>query len=53
MKAFKIILAIVFTLIAWFIGTSLELSGGADGLGTAFVICTMGAFIIAFCDKDK
>ena len=53
MKSVKIIIAIIGALIAWYIGGTIGIAIGADDLGATLDVCTMGAFIIAFCDKDK
>lgn len=54
-KALKIIVAILVTLFASWVGLMVgdSLLAGTRGLSIIFAICSMGAFVIAFCSKDK
>lgn len=55
MKALKIIVAVMVTLIASWAGLIIgdSLLAGAGGLSIIFAICSMGAFVIAYCSRDK
>ena len=55
MKALKIIMAVIVTLIASWAGLMIGDSqlAGTRGLSIIFAICSMGAFVIAYCSKDK
>lgn len=50
----KIIVAVVVTLILSWVGLMVgdALLAGTRGLSIIFAICSMGAFIIAYCGKD-
>jgi hypothetical protein len=54
MKAYKIILSIIVTLVAWFVGT---LAGehllATRELGIVLAICAMGSCVIAFCNAKQ
>ncbi len=54
MTASKIIVAVVATLILSWVGLMVgdALLAGTRGLSIIFAICSMGAFIIAYCGKD-
>jgi len=55
MKALKIIVAILVTLFVSWVGLMVgdSLLAGTRGLSIIFAICSMGAFVIAFCSKEK
>ena len=55
MKALEIIVAVIVTLIASWAGLMIgdSLLAGTRGLSIIFAICSMGAFVIAYCGKDK
>ena len=53
MKAVKILVAITITLVFSFLGLVVgeNLFAGTRELSVVFAICSMGAFIIVYCDK--
>ena len=55
MKIWRIIGAILVTLAASWVGLIIgdRLLAGTTGLTIVFAICSMGAFIIAFCGRDE
>lgn len=55
MKVWRIIGAIFVTLVASWVGLIIgdRLLAGTTGLAIVFAICSMGAFIIAFCGRDE